>query len=185
MQVHYTERHVAINDAEKERAAVRFEKIHHYLAANKDLEAHVIFSKDGPNVEAEVTLHALHHTLVVTDTNHNAFTALNHALAKLEKQAHKNKDKLIENRRRKRQKELSPPPLKALAPEPVIPDPNAPIQVVSTGKVVSKPLTLEEAQIVLDQKNRDQVTYRDVESGLICVLLRRRDGRLELVEAPA
>lgn len=185
MQVHYTERHVAISDAEKEKAAVKFAKIHKYLSANKDLESHVIFSKNGPDIEAEVTLHALHHTLVVTDTHSNAFTALNHALAKLEKQAHKNKDKMIENRRRQRQKKLSPPPLKDLAPEPLPVEPNGAVEVVSTGKVVSKPLTLEEAQMVLEQNNRDQVTYRDFESGRICVLLRRRDGNLELIETPA
>lgn len=185
MQVHYTERQVAINDAEKEKAAVKFAKINRFLSANKDLEANVVLSKNGTDVEAEVTLHALHHTLVVTDTNGNAFTALNHALAKLEKQAHKNKDKLIANRRRQRQRENSPPPIQGSAQEPEVLESNSAVRVVSSGKVVSKPLTLQEAQIVLEQKDRDQVTYRDVESGLICVLLRRRDGHLELVETPA
>ena len=120
MQVHYTERHVAINDAEKEKAAVKFAKINRVLSANKDLEANVVLSKNGADVEAEVTLHALHHTLVVTDTNGNAFTALNPALAKLEKQAHKNKDKLIANRRRRRQSENSRPPIQGSAQEPEV-----------------------------------------------------------------
>ncbi len=101
----------------------------------------------------------------------------------LEKQAHKNKDKLIANRRRQRQN--SPPPIQGSVQEPEVPESNSAVRVVSSGKVVSKPLTLQEAQIVLEQKDRDQVTYRDVESGQICVLLRRRDGHLELVETTA
>ena len=35
----------------------------------------------------------------------------------------------------------------------------------------------------LDDLDRDQITFRDAESGEMSVLLRRRDGRLELVEA--
>ena len=34
----------------------------------------------------------------------------------------------------------------------------------------------------LDDLDRDQITFRDAESGEMRVLLRRRDGRLELVE---
>ena len=149
MQVTYTERHAKISDAEKKKADAKFAKIHRILSANRDLEAHVIFSKNGNDVEAEVTLYALHHTLVVTDRNGDAFTALNHALTKLEKQAVKNKVKLIETRRPSRQRgDLS--------------------QAV--------------AAVLPNQKDRDQVTFRDMESGRICVLLRRRDGNLELIE---
>lgn len=188
MQVLYTGRHAGITDAEKAKAAGKFAKIHRMLSANKDLEAHVIFSKNGSDVDAEVTLHALHHTLVVTDTNGKAFTALNHALSKLEKQARKNKDKLIETRRPLRQRGEMPSAVEELLTKAKVKEPKETkqeVRVVANGKIVSKPLTLEEAKIVLDQKNRDQVTYRDFETGKVCVLLRRRDGHLELVETPA
>ena len=56
-------------------------------------------------------------------------------------------------------------------------------EVLRSNGVEPKPLTLEEAQLQLEQNDHDQVTYRDAESGRICVLLRRRDGNLELVEA--
>ena len=134
MEVHYTERYASVSDADKEKAARKFEKVHRILSADRDLEAHVIFSKNGSGVEAEVTLHALHHTLVVTDTNGDAFTALNHALAKLEKQARKNKDKLIETRRRQRQKGRMAPAVEALLPETETPSETGP-QVV-TGAVL-------------------------------------------------
>ena len=181
MQVTYTERHAKISDAEKKKAAAKFAKIHRILSANRDLEAHVIFSKNGNDVEAEVTLHALHHTLVVTDRNGDAFTALNHALTKLEKQAVKNKVKLIETRRPSRQRGDLSQAVAAVLPKIAPEKPNG-NRVVAARKMVSKPLTIEEARIVLDQKDRDQVTFRDMESGRICVLLRRRDGNLELIE---
>ena len=34
----------------------------------------------------------------------------------------------------------------------------------------------------LDDLDRDQITFRDAESGKVRVLLRRRDGDLELVD---
>ena len=55
---------------------------------------------------------------------------------------------------------------------------------METG-LLAKPLTLEEARLELETRNHDQVTFRDAESGNVCVLLRRRDGRFELVEAKA
>ena len=45
-----------------------------------------------------------------------------------------------------------------------------------------KPMTVEEAALDLD-KTRDYVVYRDAETGRTSVLIRRRDGHLDLVEA--
>jgi hypothetical protein len=44
-------------------------------------------------------------------------------------------------------------------------------------------MTVEEAIIQLEEGASDQVTFRDAEGGGLRVLLRRRDGDLELVEA--
>ena len=73
----------------------------------------------------------------------------------------------------------------AVAPRESARAASSPDLMPPVAKMVSKPLTLEEARIVLEQKDRDQVTFRDMESGRTCVLLRRRDGNLELVEMKA
>src|SRR5690606_18339282 len=99
MIVTYTGRQVEITDQEKEKAKRKFEKIHRILSDNRNLEAHVILSKQRHVCEAEVTLRALHHTLVVTGSNAQPFAALTEALAKLEKQASRNKHKLVDGRR--------------------------------------------------------------------------------------
>jgi hypothetical protein len=72
----------------------------------------------------------------------------------------------------------------AAAAEPTIPDGDG-VRVVRSTAVEPKPISLDEARIHLEDRDRDQITYRDLESGRLCVLLRRRDGGLELVEAPA
>jgi putative sigma-54 modulation protein len=44
-----------------------------------------------------------------------------------------------------------------------------------------KPMTLDEALLQMD--NRDYVVYRDAATDRVSVLLRRRDGHFDLIEA--
>jgi putative sigma-54 modulation protein len=189
MIVHYTSRQAEITDQEKGKAKKKFEKIHRILNSNRNLEAHVILSKQRHLCEAEVTLRALHHTLVVTGANAQAFTALTQALTKLEKQAARNKDKLVESHRIERQRGEPAPVVQAALNGAAAAEP-APIEdngfsVIRSTAIEPKPISLDEARIHLEDRDRDQITYRDLETGRLCVLLRRRDGALELVETPA
>lgn len=183
MKVHYTGRKAEISDAEKAKAKRRFEKIHRILGANRSHEAHVILSRVRDHCDAEITLRALHHTLVVSSHNAHPFAALTKALEKLEKQVVKNKHKLVETRRPHRQRGELPVAVEIATPpaEPVA-EPAGP-RILRGDGPHPKPLTLDEARLHLEQEDRDQVTYRDAESGTVCVLLRRRDGHLELVES--
>ena len=45
-----------------------------------------------------------------------------------------------------------------------------------------KPMTLDEAVMAMEKKG-DYVVYRDAETGRVSVLVRRRDGHFDLVEA--
>ena len=44
-------------------------------------------------------------------------------------------------------------------------------------------MTVEEAMLQIEELGGEHLTYRDADSGNLRVLLRRRDGRLELSEA--
>ena len=55
-------------------------------------------------------------------------------------------------------------------------------RIVRSPGIEGKPMTAEEALLELDDSRRDYVSYRDANTGLINVLVRRRDGRAELVE---
>ena len=190
MRVHYTGRKADISDKQKQKLQVKFDKIHRILSPKDSLEAHVILSRQRHLCEAEVTLRALSHTLVVTACNAEPLSALLAAVDKLGKQAVKNKHKLIDVRRHERQHGERSPAREATLPETVgekqkLPryGENSRAQVIRSRRVAPKPLTVEEAVMQLDDLDRDQITFRDAESGEMRVLLRRRDGDLELVEA--
>ncbi len=192
MKVYYTNRNAEIRDTEKRKIEVKFKKVHKILGGKPSTEAHVILSRQRHLVDAEVTLRALHHTLVVSASRVDAFAALSAAADKLEKQAVKNKHKLIDVRRPDRQRG-EPSPATAAAARLTTQGPGAVSdhsnsehrkqRIVRGSRVLAKPVTVEEAVIQLDERDCDQVTFRDAESGGLRVLLRRRDGDLELVEA--
>ena len=102
MRIHYTGRNAEVSDEQKQKVQRKFEKVHKILRPNQSLEAHVTLSRQRHLCEAEVTLHALNHTLVVTGTAQEPYPALLAAVDRLEKQAVKNKHKLIDVRRSER-----------------------------------------------------------------------------------
>ena len=109
MRVHYTGRKADISDRQKQKLQLKFDKIHRILGPKDSLEAHVVLSRQRRLCEAEVTLRALSHTLVVTASHAEPLSALLAAVDKLSKQAVKNKHKLIDVRRRERQPCPRPP----------------------------------------------------------------------------
>ena len=187
MQVTYTGRNCDLNERDKAKLLPRFEKIHRILSPpSRPLEAHVVLSRQRHLCEAEVTLRALNHTMVVTGTHAHPLQALKTALEKLEKQAKRDKTRIIERYRPLRQRDEPPKPVEVVLSETEPPEPvedgQAPA-IVRRTNLYPKPITLEEAQLQLEESGRDQVAYRDADSGMLCVLFRRRDGALELVEA--
>ena len=184
MQVTYTARNAEISEQQKRKVQRKFEKIHKILNPNRELEAHVVLSRQRHLCEAEVTLQALHHTLVVTASHSEPLAAVLGAVDKLEKQAVKNKHKLIDGRRSERNRRV---PASSLEPTAVPPADQEPARrsIVRGDAVAPKPLTVEEAEMRIEERDCDQVTFRDAESGRLQVLFRRRDGRLELVDVGA
>jgi ribosomal subunit interface protein len=190
MRVHYTGRNAYITEAQKLKLQRKFDKVHKVLGRKHGSEAHVVVTRQRHLFEAEVTLNAFSHTLVVTASSADGFASLLSCLDKLEKQVIRSKHRLIDVRRPERQRGEPTPGIEAAiqkAAEAIEnaagPPPNNGPRVVHSRSIVPKPLTLEGAIIELDERDCDQVTYRDAESGVLRVLLRRRDGDLELVEA--
>jgi len=189
MKVHYTGRKAELTETEQKKVQKKFDKIHRVLGLRSDLEAHVVLSRQRQRFEAEVTLRALRHTLVVTNSAVEPFGAIHGDLEKLEKQAVRNKGKIIDTRRVGRQRD-QPAAVVAETIHDVdeeisrapVDEPSGPRPIKRSKGVAPKPMTVEGAAMELEASGRDHISYRDADSGHVNVLLRRRDGSLELVE---
>ena len=183
MRIHYTERNAEVSDEQKQKVQRKFEKVHKILGPKRSLEAHVTLSRQRHLCEAEVTLHALNHTLVVTGTNPEPYVALLAAADRLEKQAVKNKHKLIDVRRSERSGSQRFAAGAGAKRESGGDSRVHRRRVVRSNDIAPKPLSVEGAVLKLEELGRDHLTFRNAEDGRLNVLMRRRDGDLELIEA--
>jgi len=180
MKITYTGRQVELAPAELKKLEARFAKIGKLLDGKRECEAHVILSLERHLHHAEATVNYFHHQLVGLGSSAKLFEAISGAADKLEKQAVKTRTKWRDNKRAPR-KAGSEAPAPRNAPREPEPENNRLIYHVDTHKK-QKPMTLEEAMLEMGEK-RDYLVYRDAQTDRLVMLVRRRDGHFDLVEA--
>ena len=182
MKITYTGRQVELAPAELKKLEARFAKIGKLLDGKRESEAHVILSLERHLHQAEATVNYYGHQLAGEGSSTDLFTAIHSAAEKLEKQAVKERTKWRDNSRTPR-KSASEAETEATLPE-VETDAHAAAErrVYHVGHHKKrKPMTLEEA--LIEVEDRDYVVYRDAETDCVSVLVRRRDGHFDLIEA--
>jgi putative sigma-54 modulation protein len=162
----------------------RFSKIGRLLdAGRKECEVHVILSLERHLHKAEATINYYNHQLVGLGSNGDLFQAIDAASEKLEKQCLKTRTKFRDSKRgpRKAEPEVeteTSAPVEAAEPEPEV---ESRVHRVKPH-LKRKPMTLDEAMLEMDGR-RDYLVYRDAQTDRVKVLVRRRDGQFDLVEA--
>jgi ribosome hibernation promoting factor len=179
MKITYTGRQVELAPAQLKRLESRFAKIGKLLDGRRECEAHVILSLERHLQHAEATINYYGHQLVGLGSSSDLFTAVHSAAEKLEKQAVKTRAKWRDTKRTPRK----------TASETGVERPAAEAEAEPERRVYRvnhhqkrKPMTLDEALLEMD-KSRDYLVYRDAETDRVSVLVRRRDGHFDLVEA--
>jgi putative sigma-54 modulation protein len=177
MKITYTGRQVELAPAQLKKIEARFAKVGKVLDGRKECEAHVILSLERHLHHAEFTVNYHGHQLVGIGSNPDLFTSINSAVEKLEKQALKVRTKWRDTKRKK------PDATEVSGESPAEPEvqPERRIYRVNHHER-RKPMTVDEAVMEME-KGRDYLVYRDAETDRISVLLRRRDGHFDLVEA--
>jgi len=193
MKIKYTGRQVELAPAQAKKLEAQFSKIGKLLDGRRECEAHVILSLERHLHRAEATVHYYNHQLVGLGASTDLFNAIHEAAERLEKQALRTREKWRDTKRSPRSKEEEPAPAAPAPPKKVrgrrvepkvmtqLPEEEQRVYKVDDHKK-RKPMTVEEAVLDLD-KTRDYVVYRDADTGRTIVLIRRRDGHLDLVEA--
>lgn len=186
MKITYTGRQVELAPAHLKKLESRFAKIGVLLDGKRECEAHVILSLERHLHHAEATIHYFNHQLVGLGSSTDLFTAIHSAAEKLEKQAVKARTKWRDTKRTPH-KEASE--AEAERPAEIEAEPETEPDAGTEARVhrvnhhhKRKPMTLEEALLQMD-KTRDYLVYRDSETDRVAVLVRRRDGDFDLVEA--
>jgi putative sigma-54 modulation protein len=184
MKITYTGRQVELAPAQLKKLEARFAKTGKLLDGRRECEAHVILSLERHLHQAEATINYYNHQLVGLGSSTDLFTAIHSAAEKLEKQAVKARTKFRDNKRAPRKE---PAPEMAGGVEGAHAETEAEFEPARRVYRVDhhkkrKPMTLDEAVLEMDAR-RDYLVYRDSETDRVSVLVRRRDGHFDLIEA--
>ena len=174
MRIHMTGRQIEITGALKQAAEDRLARLEKYLDGNS--EAHVVLAVEKRRHRAEIVIHDRRVTLSAAGETQDMYSTLSLVGDRLERQAKKHREKFKNERKRKGQ-QSSPRKLPALAraaaDEPrVFPTKIAPV----------KPMSVEEALLLVRDSGREFVVFRNSLSQRISVLYRRKDGNYGLIE---
>jgi putative sigma-54 modulation protein len=179
MNVEITGRHILITPAIRTYLEKRLRKLEKILGEN--ISFHVIVDVEKNRQTAEILLKSKLLDLTGKGQTNDMYNSIVLAIEKIEKQALKQKSKLIEG---KRQRAKS----KSVATKLGVGEPTSRSLArknsgVREEVVQRKPMAIEEAVLELDHSDYPFVVFRNVDSDSINVLYRRKDGTLSLIRA--
>jgi putative sigma-54 modulation protein len=172
MNVHYTARQAALTPEIQAYCEKRLGRLRNLIDDVLDVNIVLIVQKNRN--KAEINVRAKGGGIVVVEETLDMMDSLNRAFDTLEKRVRKERAKWREKKRRGGRER------KALAPalEPAEPTK----RIVRASHYSLKPMSLEEAIIQLDVKNKEVFLFRREGSPAWSVLYRRKDGHYGLVE---
>lgn len=199
MNVEYTGRQFEITPVTRKQVETGLEKLQKILGSN--FEAHVILASEKHRLIAEITVTVRNHPPIVGLAEATEMTvAVGDALDRIERQAVKYKTRWKSKKRlaRKRQEQAVPAEVSLAVAVGGDPATTVPVKVhsfpnsvkyteahvvKSSDSVSFKALTLEEAVKEAEFRDREVFVFRDLQ-GRVKVLHRKKDGKMELIEAP-
>ena len=201
MNVEYTGRHYEVTAADRKEIESGLSKIKKILRGS--FETKVVLTVEKHRHKAEIAINSRVGNLVALSQAKDMTAAIGNALEHLEKQALKNKTRLIAKKRRNHKDknrdgevvvQSSPAQQTATTAAsstvsmvvhkfPAFAKSTDVHLVRSEDAVALRPMTLEEAIKEAHFRDRDVFVFRDPK-GKLMILHRTRDGKMELIETP-
>lgn len=173
MNVHYTARQAALTPEIQAYCEKRLGRLKALIDDVQDVNIILIVQKNRS--KAEINVRAKGGGLVVVEETLDMMDSLNGAFDTLEKRIRKERAKWREKKRRGGRERKSLAPAVEAVPEPEK-------RVVRSPHYSLKPMSLEEAVVQLDIKNKEVFLFRREGSEDWAVVYRRKDGHYGLVE---
>ena len=168
-------RNVQVDDRLRRAAEAKLRKLEKFL--DEPLEMRVTLAAERHRHVAE--LHVTHRLGVLKGTDEsdgNLLDAVQRAVGKVEEQARRTHQKLVDKRRRRNNHRW---PVEILDQESV--DGGGVPRVIETSHLPIKPMTIEEAALELDGSEHGFVVFRDAASDRLNVLYKRKDRNYGLI----
>lgn len=184
MRLDLTGRHVVVSPGLRQLVERRLDKLRRQIN-DAGLAASVIVSRQRFAKVVEVNLHARgEHFLNAVGEGATWEAAVTAAVEKVLRQARTLKGKWQE-RRRRGPAARSARVARRVRQAPRAPAPPARPAIVRASRHAVKPMTADEAALELESRADQFLVFRDAATEAVCVLYRRKDGRLGLIAPEA
>lgn len=174
MKFEYTGRHLDVTPALRSHVEAHFARLNHLF--NGSSKAHVIIEVERGKHRAEIVVKWHDHMLTATTALSDMYMALSKTIDKLEKQALKAKNKIIDRKHTAKKAGVVAGSEIEVAAEKAEP------RIIPVRKSSSKPMTNDEAIMKLKTLKDDFVVYRDFDTDKFSVLYKRKDGNFGLIQ---
>jgi putative sigma-54 modulation protein len=175
MKLEYTGRHIEVTPALRSHVEEHFKRIDH-LFNGKPAKAHVIIEVERGRHRSEIIVKWRNDVLTATTSVSDMYKSLSQSIDKIEKQALRLKNKVIDKSHRAKKAsaivqknvEVKPAPTSA--------------RIIKTRRYAVKPVTADEAALMLADDSNNFLVFRNSESQKIAVIHKRKDGNYGLIE---
>jgi len=177
MKIEFTGRHVEVTSALKDHVEDHLAKIQDVFG-NRPPKAHVIIEVERGRHRSEVIMNWRNEVLTANSTNADMYKSLSQTIDKIEKQARRLKEKVIDRSHKAEKAAVVATPPEVLSDEP----PAATQRIIRSNGSAAKPMTPDEAVLELDTSEYPFFVFRNIEGGAINVIYKRSDGNYGLIQ---
>ncbi|HVZ80805.1 MAG TPA: ribosome-associated translation inhibitor RaiA [bacterium] len=176
MKVHITSRHQKLTEGLSTHIEEKIQRVERYVGKIK--EAHVVLNFEKKVHLCEITLTAKNLKLSAKASSHDMYTSIDAAAQRLEKQAHKSKDKRVDRYRVETPKARASAIRSGMSEGRESEGP----RVVRSETYAVKPMTIEEAALQLSSSKDEFLVFSNAETERTSVVYKRKDRNIGLIE---
>jgi ribosome hibernation promoting factor len=173
MKFEYTGRHMEVTPALRSHVETHFDRIDHLFSGN-NAQAHVIIEVEKGRHRSEIVVNWRKEVLTANSTFSDMYQSLTKTIDKIEKQASRLKNKIIDKHHKAIKVTTVEEPNAEIAP--------ASPKIISEKNNMVKPLTDEEAVLNLNAQERTFLIFRNADNERISVIYKRSDGNYGLIQ---
>ena len=161
---------IVVTNSIKDYIEEKLSKMDKYLENPENVEAKILIKVKGDEQRVEVTIQTKGYFLRAEEAHSDLYAAIDLIIDKLERQFRKYKTKLLDKSRQEN------------IPDYYEIDENIDEEIVKRKKIYLKPMDEEEAITQMELLGHTFFVFKNIESGLICVIYKRHDGNYGLIE---
>ena len=174
MQVTVLGRHIEVTDALRQYAIEKFSKLERYLPKAVQVVVTLsVLKKVHHYAEAVIKSNGL--LIQASEETEEMYSAIDLLIEKIERRAKKYKEKLVDHKHLTNKAEANIATIMS-SPEDRIP------QIIKIKRFDLKPTLPEEAVMQMELLDKNFFIFSNASNGHICVIYKRKDGNVGLIE---